>query len=315
MTTTTSDAFQAAITFTVQSTVLKNLRNSLTYANPGLAEQGRFDEASDMLTFLKFPDLSSTTPQTPLTEGSAPTARAITMTTVTVSTAQYGDLVDITDIAKVKAPRDVVKIAAERTGRVAKEVMDTITRDIIFLGGTAFIEGALSTTNAARTDLGATEYLIGTDLQRLRATMKAGNVPLFDDGYYRLYVGNSVSHDLKRDTTASSSWIEPAKYTPAAYAEVQRGEIGILHGFRIIEADTSPTFSSTTTVHASLAVGAIKGWGAGELQTFKTYHIAPGNDHSDPLAQIEEVGWKMNFGVAVLNNGYYYRVESASRVL
>jgi N4-gp56 family major capsid protein len=315
MATTTSDAFQAAITFTVQNTVLTNLRNDLVWANPALAEQGRFDKASDMLTFLKFPDLSSTTPQTPLTEGSAPTARAITMTTVTVSTAQYGDLVDISDIAKVKAPEDVIAIASERVGRTAKEVMDTITRDVIFLSGTAFIQGALSTTNAARSDLGSTEYLVGTDLVRLRSTMKAGNVPIPSDGYYRLYVGNNVAHDLRTDTTASSSWIEPAKYTERARAEIQSGEIGILNGFRVIESDTAPTFSSTTTVYGSLAVGALKGWGAGELQTFQTYHVAPGGDHSDPLAQIEEVGWKMNFGVAALNNGYYYRVESAARAL
>ena len=96
---TASSAFQAAITFTVQSKVLENLRDELLWANPMFAEQGRFDPASDLLTFLKFPDLSSTTPKTPLTEGSPPTARVITMTTVTVSTDQYGDLVDITDMA------------------------------------------------------------------------------------------------------------------------------------------------------------------------------------------------------------------------
>jgi len=313
--TTTADAFQAAITFTVQNKTLVNLRNDLVWANPGLAEQGRFDAASDMLTFLKFPDLSSTTPQTPLTEGSAPTARAITMTTVTVSTAQYGDLVDISDIAKVKGPRDVISIATERVTRTSKEVMDTITRDAIFLGGTAYIQGDLVTTNAARTDLGATEYLTGKDLIRLRSTMKAGNVPIPSDGFYRLYVGNNVAHDLRYDTTASTGWVEPAKYTAEMYKNVQRGEIGVLNGFRVIESDTAPTFSSTTTVYGSLAVGAIAGWGAGELQTFKTYHVAPGGDHSDPLGQIEEVGWKMNFGVAPLNTGYYYRVESAARAL
>jgi len=311
MATTTSDAFQAAITFTVQQKVLQNLRDDLVWANPGLAEQGRFDAASDMLTFLKFPDLSSTTPQTPLTEGSPPTARAITMTTVTVSTNQYGDLVDISDIAKVKAPRDVVAIASERVGRTAKEVMDTITRDSIFLGGTAFYQAGDTT----RAGLATTDLLVGTDLIKLRSTMKKNNVPLGAGGLYRLYVSNNVAHDLRTDTTANSGWIEPSKYNDATRAEVVRGEIGVLNGFRVIEADTAPTFSSTVTVYGSLAVGGIKGWGAGELQTFSTYHVAPGGDHSDPLAQIEEVGWKINFGVAPLNNGYYYRVESGATTL
>lgn len=307
---TTSDAFQAAFTFTVQNKVLQNLRDNLTWANPALAEQGRFDQASDMLTFLKFPDLTSVTPRTPLTEGNPPTARSLTMTTVTVSTAQYGDLVQITDIVKVKAPADVVSIASERVGRTAREVMDTITRDNIFLGGTVFYQG----TNTTRAGIGSTEVLAGSDLIRLRSKMKKSNIPMPSDGFYRLYVSNQVSHDLRVDSTSGSGWVDLSKYT-SRVEEVFKGEIGVLHGFRVIEADTAPTFSSTTTVYASLALGDIKGWGAGELQSFQTYHIAPGGDHADPLAQVEAVGWKVNFGVAPLNTGYYFRVESAATAL
>ncbi len=311
MATVTSDVFAAAITFTVQSKVLENLRNDLVWANPNWAEQGRFDAASDMLTFLKFPDVSSTTPQTPLTEGQAPTARVITMTTVTVSTAQYGDLIDISDIAKVKAPRDIVAISIERLSRTAKEVLDTITRDAIFLGGTAFYQAGDTT----RAGLASTDLLLGADLIKLRSTMKKNNVPLLSDGLYNLHISPNVGHDLRIDSSTTSGWLEPSKYTPEAYANRQRGEIGILNGFHIIEADTAPTFSSTVTVYGSLATGGIKGWGAGELQTMSTYHVAPGGDHDDPLAQIEEVGWKVNFGVAPLNNGYYYRVETAATSL
>ena len=290
--------------------MLQNLRNELLWANPAWAEQGRFDPASDMLTFLSFPDLESTTPQTPLTEGSAPTARAISMNTVTVSTDQYGDLVNITDLAKVKAPRDVVAIASERISRTAKEVMDTITRDNIFLGGTAFYQEGDTT----RAGLAASDYLLGSDLIRLRSTMKKNNVPLPSDGFYKLFISINQGYDLIRDTTASVGFAEVSKYTNKI-ENVIRGEIGSWHGFRIIEADTAPTFSSTTTVYAGLALGDIKGWGAGELQTFQTYHVAPGGDHSDPLAQLEKVGWKVNFGVAPLNNGYYYRVETAATTL
>ena len=68
-------------------------------------------------------------------------------------------------------------------------------------------------------------------------------------------------------------------------------------------------------MYAAIAIGAIKGWGAGELQSFRAYHVAPGGDHTDPLAQIEEVGWKVNFGCAPLNNSYYYRYESAATAL
>lgn len=311
MANTTASAFQAAITFTIQAKVLDNLRDDLLWANPAWAEQGRFDSASDMLTFLTFPDLESTTPQTPLTEGSAPTARVITMSTVTVSTTQYGDLVNITDVAKVKAPRDVVAIASERVGRTAKEVMDTITRDSIFLGGTAFYQSGDTT----RAGLASTDYLTAADLILLRATMKKNNVPLPSDGYYRLILSVNQVYDLMIEAASSiGAFIGVSQYT-SKVENIFRGEIGTFHGFRIVEADTAPTFTSTTTVYAGLALGDIRGWGAGELQTFRAYHIAPGGDHSDPLAQIESVGWKVNFGVAPLNNGYYYRVESAAHAL
>ena len=312
MASTLSGAFQAAITFSVQQMVLRNLRNELTWANSGMAEQGRFDQGSDMLTFLKFPDVESTTPLTPLTEGTPPDIRAISMTTVTVSTAQYGDRIGVTDIAKVKAPRDIVSIASERVGRVAREVMDTITRDNIFLGGTPYYAGD-ATTRATIDDASANK-IDAADLILLRSKMKKAKVPLGEGGFYKLYVSINQGHDLRVETTASSAWSEISKYT-AKVAEMERGEIGALHGFRVIEVDTAPTFSSTLTVYAGLALGAIKGWGAGELQTFQTFHTAPGGDHSDPLAQLEEVGWKVNFGVAPLNNGYYYRVESAATAL
>lgn len=309
---TQSSAFQAAITFTVQDKVLQNLRNDLVWANPNLAEQGRFDQGSDMLTFLTFPDLSITTPLTPLTEGTPPTARAITMTTVNVSTAQYGDRVGLTDVAKVKAPKDVAAVATERVGRVAKEVMDTITRDNIFLGGTPFYVNG-DTSRAGLTAAGG-DKIDAADLILLRSKMKKANVPLGEGNYYRLMLSINQAHDLRIETTASQAWVAISQYTDKVSA-IFAGEIGVLHGFRVIEADTAPTFASTETVYAGLALGGIRGWGAGELQTFRTYHIAPGGDHTDPLAQLEEMGWKVNFGVAPLNNGYYFRVESVATAL
>ena len=85
-----------------------------------------------------------------------------------------------------------------------------------------------------------------------------------------------------------------------------------MDGFRIMEVVNAPTASSTVTVYLSIATGAINGWGAGDLQTLTTYHVAPGGDHTDPLAQEELLGWKVSFGVAVLNNSYYFRAETAA---
>lgn len=312
MAATQSSAWSAAVSFTVQSNVLKNLRAELQWANPQWAESGRFDSGTDMLMFTKYPDLSITTPLTPLTEGTAPTARALTMETVTIQTAQYGDLVGLTDIAKVKSVNEVVSIASERVGRVAKEVIDRITRDAVFTGGTPYYCIG-SATNSVRTDIGSTEIMIGADLIKLRAIMKKNKIPTMSDGSYVFLTSPNVAYDLMKDTTTASSWLDINKYSRPG--EIFDGELGKVHGFRIVEVNNAPTFSSTTTVYASLALGAVKGWGAGELQSLQTYHIPAGGDHTDPLAQVEYVGWKVNFGVATLNNGYYYRAEAAATSL
>lgn len=87
---TTASALSSAITFAVQKRVLENLRGTLIWADPTYAESGDFDAGHDTLTFITVPDMSVA--NTTLTEGTAPTAVALTITTVTVSASQYGCL-------------------------------------------------------------------------------------------------------------------------------------------------------------------------------------------------------------------------------
>ena len=90
--------------------------------------------------------------------------------------------------------------------------------------------------------------------------------------------------------------------------EIRNSSIGVFHGCRIYEVNRAPTFSSTVTVTAGLLLGDIKGWGCGDLQTLKAYHIS-GVDFGNPLDQLERVGFKVMFGCAPLNNTYYMRIE------
>ncbi len=87
MATTTSSVLAAALRTTVRKQLLENLRAELVWANPALADEGSFDSGSDTIVFGKIPDLSVAT--TPLTEGTNPTAGALSLSTVTLSTAQY----------------------------------------------------------------------------------------------------------------------------------------------------------------------------------------------------------------------------------
>lgn len=300
---TLSTAFSAAIRHTTQKKVLANLRADLIFADEAYAEQGEFDSGSDTILFTSVPDLGYST--SPLTEGVRPDKRALSMGTVTIDTDQYGDLVSITDVAKVKSPLEVVSIGTERLSRQSKTVIDEITRDAIAAGGTSFLADAV----ANRAALGSSNKADVADLKKLAWKMFKNSIPRFADGFYRLFVSPEVAYDLGNDT----AFIDAFKYVDNT--PLIKNEIGKIAGFRVMEVVNAPTFSSSVTVHASLAVGAIKGWGAGELQTLDTYHVAPGGDHSDPLAQEELLGWKVMFGVAVLSNSYYMRYESAASTL
>lgn len=304
---TTSSALSAALTFRVQKKVLENLRAAVVYADPMFAEQGTYDAGTDELTFVSVPDIAINT--TALTEGAAPTAKALSISTVSVTPTQYGDLVAITDLAKRFSPFAISEVASERVTRQAQESIDKVARDIIAAGGTAFYANAV----ANRAALGASDKLDSADLRRLRATMYKNKVPPFADGYYRIMISPEQGFDLRNDGTTNGNWVDVNKYTTPE--TILRGELGRLEGFRVMEVVNAPTFSSTVTVHSAIATGSLKGWGAGDLQTLRIYHVAPGGDHQDPLAQEELVGWKVAFGVAVLANARFYRVESAATAL
>lgn len=304
-----SSALSAAITFKVQKRVLENLRASLVFADKRFAEQGEFDEGHDQLMFVNVPDLPINV--TPLTEGTRPDKRSLSLGTVTVDADQYGDLVAITDLAKVKSPIELVPIASERVSRQAAESLDQVSRDVIALGGTTKYANAVAGANSQRSDLASTDIMSAAELRKLKTQMFKAKIRPFADGYYRLWVHPNVEYDLRSDT-AAGGFIDVKKYTDGNVDDIIRGEVGRMEGFRIMSIVNAPTFASTTTVYRSIALGDKKGWGAGDLQTLRTYHVAPGGDHTDPIAQEELIGWKVAFGVAVLSNGYFFGLESAA---
>lgn len=301
---TLSSAIAAAMRHTIQPAVLENLRAELVYADPAYSRSGSFDSVSDELMWVSIPDLPINT--TPLTEGTRPDKRALTMNTVTLTTTQMGDLVAITDLAKLLSPVALVEQATEHITRQARESLDQVSRDEIASGGTSMLANATAGANTVRADLAATDVLSYADLNLLKTRMFKAKIPTFPDGFYRIFVSPEQAADLRNN----ASFIEAFKYVDNT--PLVRGEVGSIAGFRVIQVVNAPTFASTTTVHAAIAVGAIKAWGTGELQSFRVYHVAPGGDHTDPLAQEELIGWKCMWGTAVLENSYYYRLETGA---
>lgn len=304
-----SSALSAAITFKVQKNVLENLRASLVFADKEFAVEGEFDAGHDTIMFVNVPDLAINV--TNLTEGTRPDKRALSIGTVTVSSAQYGDLVAITDLAKIKSPIEIVPIASERLTRQSSESLDQIARDVIAAGGTTKYVGVRTT----RASIAAvTEVATAALLRKLKTQMFKAKIRPKADGFYRLWVHPDVEYDLRNDT-ATGGFIDVKKYTDGNVDDILRGEVGRMEGFRIMSIVNAPTFASTVTVYRSIATGDKKGWGCGDLQTLQTYHVAPGGDHTDPLAQEELMGWKVDYGVGVLSNSYYFGLETSATLV
>jgi len=285
----------------VNKNVLENLRNELQFANDAYAEQGEFSAGYDTVRFLSFDDLSPST--TPIAEGVVPSKRKLTMGTVDLATDQYSGLVSIGDVAESISPVRLVPVASEKLTRESREVIDQITRDVIALGGTPAYQG----TNTGRAGIGAGENATVDDLLLLKWKMFNANIPMPADGYYRLLASPGVSHDLAAD----ADFVDAVKYTDRM--PLLKGEVGAIAGFRIISVQNAPTVNNgTVDVHLSIAFGDIKGWASGSLQSLRSYFVAAGGDHSDPVAQETLLGWKCMFGAAVLDNARYFRYESAA---
>jgi N4-gp56 family major capsid protein len=290
--------------FALRKPALENLRAALVFGNKSFAEMGRFEPGADVIKFATVPDLAVAT--TPLTEGSPPTAVALSVSATLLDSDQYGNLVDITDLAAVKSPLDLAALAGERLGRNAAETIDQLVRDVIAGGGTVMFSEVGATQ---RSDLDASgDEMTSAVLRKLKGKMFKGKIPPFADNYYRIIVTPEQAYDLQNETTAGS-FIDVMKYTDPS--DIIQGEIGRVAGFRVIQAVNAPTFSSSVTVHAAIAFGRLPGWGWGDLQALRTYYTAPGGK-GDELHQKESVGWKVAFGTAVLANARYYRLETAA---
>ena len=110
--------------------------------------------------------------------------------------------------------------------------------------------------------------------------------------------------------TAVNGWIESRKYVDNT--DLLTGEIGMFAGVRFIVSSDAKVYTtagaSAGNVYAALFLGP-DAYAIGDSQTLQSYFVAPGGDHTDPLAQKALLGYKMRFGSLLLDEaGARYRV-------
>jgi len=265
-------------------------------------------KGTNQLTFPAFAQLAANT--TALTEGTPPTAQALSISYDTVSASQLGWTVELTDLAMLEAPQNLVEIAAERIADQAANSMDVVVRDILAAGASVKYSNG-----AARSAVSAN--ITGALVRQMVGNLRKRNVPPFSDRFYHVILTPGQGYDLMSDT-ASAGFTDVVKYTNAR--PFLTGEIGEYGGARFTISSNAKVFStagaSSVDVHSAIFLGP-DAYAVGDLQSLEARYVAPGGDHSDPIAQKAIVGAKVALGGALLDaiDARYIRLETAATSL
>lgn len=311
-TTTQTTNFSDLVTQLVAARAEEELRARAVHAMPGLYVPARFIKGTNTLRYARYADLAVSTAT--LSEGVAPTDDALTISSEFFTAAQYGATVAVSDLANLDSPHDLISIAAERVAYKAVRSMDHLVRDEIFSSAlTTAVFGATGATsltaNTANSAVAAAGVLTGSFVKQMVARLKGSNVPQFADGTYRCIIHPAQEYDLVSDTSVNG-WIESRKYVDNT--QLLTGEIGMFAGVRFIVSSDAKVYAtagaSAGNVYNALFLGP-DAYAIGDSQTLQSYFVAPGGDHSDPLAQKALVGYKMRFGTLLLDEaGARYRI-------
>ena len=299
--TNSSNAYSALITELVASQAQENLRNRLVHAMPGNYTSGRFQKGSNEIRYARYPDLTPLGVADTLTEAGAPAEYDLTVTTESFVPKQYGKVLKISDLAQLDSPHDLISIASERLARAATESMDNIIRDVVAQGTSVIYAG--DATTRANVGFGSNDNITGLGIKKAVARLKALNVPTFADGFYRAIIHPAVEFDILTDTSANG-FLEATKYTKSL--DLLNGEIGAYAGVRFMVSPNAKVFtgagSQDKDVYSTFLFGP-DAYIVGDSQTLQSYFVAPGGDHSDPIAQVATLGFKMRFGAILRGEG------------
>jgi hypothetical protein len=306
--------FSSLVTQLVVAQAEEELRARAVHAMPGMYVPGRFVKGTNTIRFARYADLGLASVTAVLTEGTKPTEQALTISSEFYTAAQYGGTVQITDLANLDSPHDLISVAAERIAYQATRLMDVLVRNGIHNNvETAAIFTATASQTVSANGATALSPISGWQVKRMVASLKAANVPTFPDGFYRCIIHPNQEFDLLTDTT-TNGWLELNKYVSDLPALTN--EIGRFAGVRFItssDAHRATTAAPTTYAAAGANYNALflgpDAYTIGDSQTLQSYFVAPGGDHTDPLAQMAVLGFKMRWGSMLIDEaGARYRV-------
>jgi len=264
--------------------------------------------------FRKFNSL--TAPSASLTEGVTPDGNNLTVTSITATVKQEGDYVKITDLIQLTGIDPVLTETSELLGEEAQVVIDNRIQEAISTGTNVYFAG--NVTTRAGLETATTKYLTASDIKKIVRNLKKANARRFADGYYHMQIDPDIAYDLMGD----KDWMDVSKY--AKPEQMQKGELGKMHGMKFFESTNLNTVKSSNTtasqidVHIAYAYGKdsyacidLEG-GAGKPEIIVKPNGSAGSE--DPLNQRASAGWKAAFTAVITQPMAIVRVETGVNV-
>ena len=280
---------------------------------------------TNVMKFRRYGALALAT--TPLTEGTTPAGKSLSVTDVTVTVSQYGDYVTITDWVDMTSTDPVLTETAEVLGEQAGQTLDAIIRDVLAAGTNAqYADATTPASNTLSNQIAATDKITKAEVMIAVRTLKNANakpitrmvssnpgqttVPV--KASYVAIVHPNTTYDLK----GISEFVTVEKYADRA-TDLMPGEVGKLDEVRFIESTQAKVKTgagaSTIDVYATLIFGQ-NAYGVTRIsgESLRNIRKALGSaGTADPLEQRMTSGWKATLAAVVLNQTFMLRLEHA----
>jgi len=266
---------------------------------------------------------------TPLTEGTPPTAKAMTYEDVTVTLDQYGDVVEITDVVHDLAEDPVLKDASMMCGEQAAETVETLMWGVIQGGTNVFYQNGVANRAAVDDTISLnSQRAITRSLKAERAkkvtSMLSSSVKYGTEAVDAAFIAFAHT-DLESDIRNLTGFVPTEKY---GSMKALPYEIGKVEDVRYI---LSPVLTSIADAGGTAATNGMVSTTGTSADVYPVIYVAkdayghvalkgseaitpvvrnPGTiDSSDPLGQKGHVGWKTYHKAFIANEAWMARLE------
>ena len=276
---------------------------------------------STTVKFRRYTSLAAAT--TALTEGVKPTSTQLAITDITAVPLQYGAYVEVTDYLDMTTLDPLKVEIAGLLGDQMGDTFDILCRAVITAGST--VQYASTATSTATVAAGM--ILTGDEIKEAVRTLQTNNAkPITEivnpsDGFntspiQAAYIG-IISEDTYFDLKKDPDFVRVSEYAdPGSRLGVY--EVGSLDEVRFVLAGSNANLSAaggsgSIDVHYTLIMG--RGYYGitqitGEAVKVITKPLGSAGT-SDPLDQLQTMGWKGTFVAKRLNENFAVRIEHA----